>query len=171
MPANYFAVYVLAGGRAPQNVRLTRTYTNAQLKAPTESNYASITGMCVSPDGGRTLLADCMNGTVKAFELAAGSLSTLYKESEHVYRVSNVCVAAQTEDTQSLFVVESNNADSHSKRLVVADGAGAAGIFTRTYDIEWKDDSDVRVWRGRMCAHILLPAPTRPFPAPLCPPS
>ena len=155
---NLFSVCVLVGVRAPQHLRLTRTYTNAELKAPAESSDVNITGMCVSADGG-LILVDCNNDTVKELDTASGSLCSLYKETDRAWRVSNACLAAHTDGTQSLLITE-NFRDGFSKRVVVAQRSGAAAIFTRTSAIVWKDYIYVRVWSG--CMRASHPPPTRP---------
>ena len=138
---------VSVGERTPEHLLLTRTYTNKQLKATTESDDVGIAGMCMSADGGRTLLlADYENNTVKAFDMSCGSICTLYKETD-AWKLSNVCMAAQTDSTQSLILTEHNKSDAYSKRLVVADREGAAANFTRTYEIAWKGEYNVREWR------------------------
>ena len=146
--------------QAPQQLLLTRTYTHEQLKTPDESKDVDIWGMSVIQNGGRALIADISNGSVKALDLDAATLSTLYKETD-VWEVGNVCMLTHTDGTQSLLVTERNKLDVYTKRVVVADRSGAAGTFTRTYDITWKDDTDVRVWRGWMGASH-PPSRTRP---------
>ena len=116
--------------------------------------------MNVIANGGRTLLVDCTNGSVKALDLTAGTVSSLYKAPDGWW-VGNACVVTHTDGTQSLLVTEMDISDMYTKRVVFADCEGATRIFTRTYDITWKDDNNVRVWMGRMSHH---PPPTRPHP-------
>ena len=154
--------------QAPQQLRLTRTYTNKELQTPTESNNVWILGMSPSEDGRTILLADNSNGSVKGLDVAAGTVCSLYKETDG-WQVGNACLLTHTEGT-SLLVTEMNKSNEYTKRVVVADRSGAADIFTRTYDITWKDDTYVRVWRGWMRAshppptrtHPPLPGPPRP---------
>ena len=147
---------------------LTRTYTNAQLKAPAESKDVCISGMYVSADGGSLVCADKNYASVKGLELATGSLSTLYTETDPTWRVSNARIAVRPDGTYSLIVVESKG---KSKRMLVADRVATAGIFSRTYAVQWVDDTTVCSFAWVGCAnHILLLFDIPHTPAPLCPP-
>ena len=140
--ARSLSLFVLVRVRDAHELRLTRTYTRAQLKAPAESKDVWICGTCASADGASLVCADWSNASVKGVELATGSLSTLYKEAEQDWRVSNVRIAAQPDGTHSLIVVELKKSDETSKRMLVADRV-ASGIFSRTYAVKWKDDTNV----------------------------
>ena len=159
---------VLVRVRDAHELRNIRTYTEEQLKPPTERCDVFITGLCMSADGDTLLCADRNTASVKGVELATGSLSTLYTETaSESWWVSNACIAVRPDGTQELIVVESGQGDYTWKRMLVADRLTTADIFTRTYQIQWTSDTDVCCFEWTCWDHhILLPASTRPSPEP-----
>ena len=152
--------------RTPTNLRLTRTFTEKELKLPDESKNIWITCIieCTSDV---LILVDRENKTVKSVDVHSGTstASILFRESTQEWYIWSVLLVGG-DANQRLLIPESMGAGrSTSKRLVVATRAASNTPFTHTYDIPFQDDNSVGSSSGAHFIHSFLhSALFPPFP-------
>ena len=124
-------------------LHLRRTYKKEQLSAPADSFGVGIFGMSHTAPTGQLILADNYSSSVKALDIATGTVRLIYMETEHEWEVSNVLLVVAANGTQTLLVAESHKSNLKSKRLLVADMDKWCTIRERR-KITWIDDTAVR---------------------------